>query len=145
MSMLKTLMAAAAGTVMFANVATAAEKHPLTPEFMDGTVRISAEEVVDLVGKTPNLVIVDSRKASDFQKGYIEGAIGLPNTDTNKASLAKIIKSKTTPVLFYCNGPRCGRSGEAAKVALAEGYKKIYWFRGGIEEWEAKGMPLVHP
>lgn len=142
MSMLKTLMAAAAGTVMFANIATAAET---TPEFMEGTVRVSAEEVVDLVGKTPNLVIVDSRKASDFQKGFIEGAIGLPNTDTNKDSLAKIIKTKTTPVLFYCNGPKCGRSGEAAKVALAEGYKKVYWFRGGIEEWEAKGLPLVHP
>ncbi|MDH4273836.1 MAG: rhodanese-like domain-containing protein [Gammaproteobacteria bacterium] len=119
-------------------------EHPLTPEFVDGTTRVSAEEVVALVEKTPNLVIIDSRKASDFKKGFIEGAISMPNTDTTPDSLAKVVKSKTTPVLFYCNGVRCGRSVDSSKVAMAAGYKKVYWFRGGIEEWESKGLPLVH-
>jgi rhodanese-related sulfurtransferase len=115
------------------------------PPFIDGTVRVSAEELIDLVESTPNLVILDSRKKSDFQKGFIEGAVSLPNTETSGATLAKHVKSKSSPVLFYCNGIKCGRSVKAAKIAIAEGYNKIYWFRGGMEEWEAKGLPVVHP
>jgi rhodanese-related sulfurtransferase len=115
------------------------------PPFIDGTVRVSAEEVIELVEANANLVILDSRKKSDFQKGYIEGSISLPNTETSASTLAKHLKSKTTPVVFYCNGIKCGRSMKAARIAVAEGYNKIYWFRGGMEEWEAKGLPVVHP
>jgi rhodanese-related sulfurtransferase len=32
---------------------------------------------------------------------------------------------------------------KAARIAVAEGYNKIYWFRGGMEEWEGKGLPVV--
>lgn len=129
--------------LLFSGVTFAGEEE--VQQFVDGTVRVSAEEVIDLVGANPNLVILDTRKASDFQKGFIEGAISLPNTDTNAASLAKHVPSKSTPILLYCNGSKCGRSAKSAQIALAEGYNKIYWFRGGMEEWEAKGLPVVHP
>lgn len=115
------------------------------PKFLDGTVRVTAEEVINLVDKYDNLVIIDARKKSDVAKGYIEGAISLPNTETNAASLAKVIPSKSTPILIYCNGIRCHRSVDSAGVAVASGYTHVYWFRGGIQEWEAKGLPVVHP
>ncbi|MEK6749310.1 MAG: rhodanese-like domain-containing protein [Pseudomonadota bacterium] len=144
--MFKTVKAAAliASALLMSTGVNASSEHPLTPDFVDGTTRVSAEEVVALVEKTPNLVIIDARKASDFKKGFIEGAVSMPNTDTTPAALAKVVKSKATPILFYCNGVRCGRSVDSSKVALAAGYKNVYWFRGGIEEWENKGLPLVH-
>ena len=144
--MVKFVKAAAlmASALFISAGAYGASEHPLTPEFIDGTTRVSAEEVVALVEKTPNLVIIDARKASDFKKGFIEGAVSMPNTDTTPEALAKVAKSKATPIMFYCNGVRCGRSVDSAKVAMAAGYKHVYWFRGGIEEWEAKGLPLVH-
>lgn len=128
------------GSFLVAGVALAEEE---VPQFVSGTTRVSAEELISLVEKDSKLIIVDSRKASDFDKGFIEGAISLPNTDTNAASLAKIIPTKTTSILFYCNGVKCGRSGKAAEIAKAEGYTKLYWFRGGMEEWEAKGLPVT--
>lgn len=120
----------------------AAEKQDV-PASLDGTSTVTAEQVVELIGGTDGLVVIDARKSSDREKGWIEGSIGMPNTDTNADSLAKVLPSKTTPVLFYCNGVKCGRSYESAKIAIAEGYSKIYWFRGGMEEWEAKGLPVV--
>jgi rhodanese-related sulfurtransferase len=113
------------------------------PESLDGTTRVSAEELIELAGKLPNIVMIDARKSSDHEKGYIEGSIGLPDTETDAESLAKIIPSKQTPVLFYCNGVKCGRSVKSANKALALGYKEIYWFRGGWEEWTAKGLPVT--
>jgi len=129
--------------LLASNVAVAGKE--IVPEFVDGTVRVSAEEVIGLVEELPNLVIIDSRKSSDHRKGFIEGSVAMPNTETDAKSLRKHASSKSTPLLFYCNGIRCGRSVKAAKIAMANGYKKIYWFRGGVEEWEAKGLPLVRP
>jgi len=115
------------------------------PQFIEGTVRISAEEMISLVEKHDNLVIVDARKKSDVSKGFIEGSVSLPNTETTGNTLAGQIPSKTTPIVFYCNGIKCGRSVKSAKIALAEGYKNVFWFRGGMQEWEEKGLPVVRP
>lgn len=114
-----------------------------TPPTLEGTTKVSAEEVIDLIGKMDDLVIVDARKNSDREKGWIEGSVGLPNTDTTAETLAKVSGDKAKPILFYCNGVKCGRSYESAQKAMSYGYNKIYWFRGGMEEWEAKGLPVV--
>ena len=143
MNLLKTLSIGLLASSFVAGSAFAGKKE--VPQFIDGTVRVSAEEMIDLVEQYDELVIIDSRKKSDVAKGFIEGSISMPNTETNPDSLAKHVASKATPVLFYCNGIKCGRSVKAAKIALADGYSKVYWFRGGMQEWEAKGLPVVHP
>jgi rhodanese-related sulfurtransferase len=115
----------------------------MAPESIDGTKLVSAEQVVELVMNSSELVVIDARKASDRDEaGWIEGSIGLPNYDTTMDSLAKHIPSKSTPVLFYCNGVKCGRSVESSKKAVSLGYQNIYWFRGGWEEWTQKGLPV---
>ena len=113
------------------------------PESIDGTKRVSAEQVVDLVMNNADVVVIDARKASDRDEaGWIEGSIGLPNYDTSAESLAQHVPSKSTPVLFYCNGVKCGRSVESSKKAVSLEYQNIYWFRGGWEEWKQKGLPV---
>ena len=115
----------------------------MTPETLAGTTKVTAEEMIGLLDKHADLVIIDARKSSDHAKGYIEGSVGLPNTDTTPASLAKHIKSKSTPVAFFCNGIKCGRSVKSAKIAIKAGYTNIYWFRGGWAEWTEKGLPVT--
>lgn len=115
----------------------------IVPESIAGTVRITAEQLIDFLDEYDDLVIIDARKPVDRIPGYIEDSIALPDFDTNAASLAQHLETKSTPVVFYCNGIKCGRSGTAAKVAVAEGYEKIYWFRGGWGEWLEKGYPTV--
>ncbi len=130
-------------SVFFIAQGAVAGTHEPTPTSLDGASVISAEQVIELIGSNSNLVVIDARKDSDHQKGWIEGSHALPNTDTNPDSLAKIAPDKGAPVLFYCNGVNCHRSYESAKIALAAGYSKVYWFRGGMEEWETKGLPVV--
>jgi rhodanese-related sulfurtransferase len=141
--MFKKIIAVSLASSFMVGVAFAGKKE--VPQFIEGTVRVSAEEMIELVEKYDDLVIIDARKKSDVAKGFIEGSVSIPNTETTAASLASAIPSKSTPVAFYCNGIKCGRSVKSAKIALAEGYSKIFWFRGGMQEWEAKGLPLVHP
>lgn len=133
------------GAVVFSlatPLAVAAEKR-VSPDQIPGTVKVDAEGLVDLVERLPALVIVDSRLRTDRRFGYIENSVSLPDVETDCASLARAVPRKRNPVLFYCNGPKCGRSAKAAQKALGCGYTQIYWFRGGFEEWQAKNYPSV--
>ncbi len=113
------------------------------PDTVPGTTKVSAEQLIDLVQKHSDLIMVDARKPSDRAKGFIEGSVALVDTDTTPETLAKVAPNKAAPVVFYCNGVKCGRSVNSAKVAAGAGYSKIYWFRGGWEEWTAKGFPVA--
>lgn len=108
-----------------------------------GTNKITAEEIFTLIDEFPELLIIDARIRTDRAQGYIEGSVSLPDIETNCSSLKKFIPVKTSPVLFYCNGVKCGRSGKSSKVAVKCGYKNIYWFRGGFDEWKSKNLPYV--
>lgn len=141
MNMVKQFSIVLMAVFALSNVAIAGKKE--VPPTVEGTTKVTAEQIFDLLDKYPDLVMIDSRKPSDRAKGYIEGSIGLPDTETNAESLAKHVPSKATPILFYCNGIKCGRSVKAAKKAVEYGYTNIYWFRGGWEEWLDKGYPIV--
>jgi rhodanese-related sulfurtransferase len=114
-----------------------------SPENIQGTTKVNAEEFIDVVNRIPDIIIVDSRIPGDRKQGFIEGSISLPDVDTTCETLAKVIPQKDAPSLFYCNGVKCGRSVKAVNIALGCGYSNIYWFRGGFEEWLAKGYPYL--
>ena len=85
----------------------------------------------------------------------LPGAIWLPGagrglsfTDSVQARLAQTLKAMTKgdrkrPLVFFCQGPQCWLSYNAALRAVALGYETVYWYRGGIEAWLAAGGDLV--
>ncbi len=119
------------------------EDHPEAPETIEGAIKVDAEGLIDAMGKMSDLIIVDARVAMDRKQGYIEGSVSLPDTDTDCETLSVIIPNLQTPALYYCNGPKCGRSVKSIQKALACGYTKLYWFRGGFEEWTRKNYPFL--
>ncbi|WP_297529154.1 rhodanese-like domain-containing protein [Thiohalobacter sp.] len=120
-----------------------AESEIRSPDEIPGTVRVDAEGLIDLIYRIPELTLIDSRVPMDRRQGYIEGSESLPDTHTDCDTLALHLDDLDAPVAFYCNGPRCGRSAKAAQVAVDCGYRRIYWFRGGFEEWLGKGYPVI--
>lgn len=114
-----------------------------TPDTIPGTKKVVAEDIFELVEKVPDLLIIDARISMDRKQGYIEGSVSLPDLETDCRALARIIAGKHSPILFYCNGVKCGRSVKSCRTALKCGYNNIYWFRGGFEEWKQKGFPYI--
>ena len=108
-----------------------------------GAHTVDAEQVIALIDHTPGLVIIDSRKPEDFAAGAIEGAILLTDTDMTEGKLVKIAPNKSKPILFYCNGVKCGRAANAVTKAVKWGYKDVYYYALGMAEWEERGLPLV--
>ena len=120
------------------------EEKIASPETIEGVINVDAEGLIKMVMSTPDLVLIDSRIHADRKEGYIEGSISLPDIETTCDSLANALPQLDNPVMFYCNGVNCGRSANAAVIAIDCGYSNILWFRHGIEEWQEKEYPLVH-
>ncbi len=120
----------------------AAEK-PHAPKSVPGAIIVSAEQVVELILARPELVIIDSRKSSEYAKGHIEGAVNLLNTALRREDLEAVCADKDRPILFYCNGERCLRSSDAIRKAMGWGYRNVFWFRGGWKEWTDKRLPVI--
>lgn len=116
---------------------------PPAPEQIRGVTRVEAEGVLELVQREPRLLIVDSRIPADRLQGYLEGSISLPDTATRCDSLARLVADRNRPLLFYCNGVKCGRSVVAVTIARDCGYRNLYWYRGGFEDWQRKGYPYL--
>ena len=113
------------------------------PMHIAGAKTVNAEQVIALVNETPGLVIIDSRKPEDFAGGAIEGAVPLTSTEMVPDALARLVADRRTPVLFYCNGVKCGRAADAVRKAIDWGYTQVYYYALGIAEWSERGLPLV--
>lgn len=121
-----------------------------TPSLLPGATVVTASEAVALQNK--GVPIVDVRIAKEYEEKHIVGATLIPYGEKSLKDVAfdpavdqwagpeKLDPAK--PVIFHCNGPECWKSYKAATVALAKGFKTVYWFRGGFPEWEAKGLPI---
>ena len=114
-----------------------------TPESIKGSTKVDTDAVVELVSSVDNLTLIDSRIMEDRVYGHIEGSVSLPDINTNCKTLAKMVPDHAAPVLFYCNGIKCGRSVRAVNIARDCGYSKIYWYREGFADWQATGLPFI--
>ena len=120
-----------------------ANEKPFVPDNIPGAITVSAEEVIELILLNSELVVIDSRKKTEYSKGHIEGAVNILNTVMQQEDMENISPDKTKAILFYCNGTRCSRSSDAVSKALDWGYKNIFWFRGGWNEWTDKRLPVI--
>ena len=129
-------------SVLFSSTLTAEQK-PYAPQSIQDVTTVSAEEVIDMILANPDLIVIDSRKKTEYLKGHIEGAINILNTRLKREDLERISPDKSSSILFYCNGTRCLRSSDSIKKAKGWGYTKLIWFRGGWKEWSDKRLPVV--
>lgn len=129
-----------------------AELGLFTPTSLPGVTRVSAKEAQDLL--TRGAMLIDTRTEKEYKTKRIRGAVfaaylekSLKDVAFNAAqddfrALDKVPQlEKTTPVIFACNGAECWKSYKAAKVAASQGFKSVYWFRGGLPEWAESGLP----
>jgi len=98
-------------------------------------------------------IVVDMRVIDDRIKGTIPNSISMPYTEVamrmNELGCAKQGSkwdcSKAKKVYAFCNGPVCPQSPIAMNAMIRDGFPadKIYYYRGGMLDWEALGLTTV--
>lgn len=116
-------------------------------------------------GDTSTLVI-DSRTPAWVDKGIIPGTVNIAwdTLDIGKsdpAAVQDILENKfgvkqgkafrdfdnAKTLVLFCNGSWCGQSPTTIKGLLKIGYPahKIFWYRGGMQDWESLGLTTLKP
>lgn len=105
---------------------------------VDGNyAEVAAEYVAaQLAGGEP-MLLVDSRpKKAKYDKGFIPGAVSIPDThfDDFKGMLPA---DKTFPIVYYCGGTKCKLSHKSARKTMEMGYTNVKVFADGYPKWVA--------
>jgi rhodanese-related sulfurtransferase len=130
-----------------------AQMGTFTPKALPGAKVVTAAEVRELVAQ--GAVVVDTRNDKEFKARHIPNAVFVPYHEKSLKDVAYDVKlddfagldklDAARPTVFHCNGAECWKSYKASKAALARGFKQVYWFRGGMPEWEAAGLATEPP
>lgn len=165
------MAAAAAAALLLAATAVAAEPVPEgyrmdryrapTPETVPGAQTVDTAAVAALVetgAARPVNVMKADRSALPGgpwlvaePRPQIPGGVWLPNVGLGalsaeeEAGFAAALERLTGGrrdggLLFYCLAD-CWMSWNAAKRAAALGYTRVFWYREGLDGWEAAGRP----
>jgi rhodanese-related sulfurtransferase len=83
---------------------------------------------------------LDARDVHDYRAGHILGAINIPfhNFDEHKNKLESL--NKENVYICYCS-LSCDVSIDLAYAMVKMGFKKVYIFHGGWDEWKKAGYP----
>ncbi len=113
------------------------------PETISGVENLTAQSLVLLAQGVDDLKLIDARLPVDRYNGFIEDSIFLSDLASVCAGLKSSVTGKQQSLVFYSNGIHCGRSAEAVKTALDCGYSRVYWLRGGFDEWLRNDFPYL--
>jgi len=95
-------------------------------------------ELLGIIDRKDDVVIVDVRFPADYRKAHIAGAVNLPKGKWHTA--AGLSKDKLN--VLYCYNQTCHLAAEAAIELLAQGYRVVE-MEGGFATWEANGHPVA--
>ena len=128
-----------------------------TPLEIPGARVIATAELRKLLQAQPEKrpllfdVTGEDRHLSLFSAIWLPGAgRGSSFDDEIQARLAQMLEQATGGnrahmLVFFCAGPRCWLSYNAALRAVRLGYSNVRWYRGGVEAWGAGAGLLMEP
>ena len=94
---------------------------------------ITAEELAGRIRSGENFQLVDVREPHEWNEGYIEGAVLIPQAEFYDGRAQEKI-SKKLPVVLYCH---LGiRSAHALSALKHSGYENASHLLGGIVSWD---------
>lgn len=97
---------------------------------------LQATQVINQ-GKT---LILDVRSPENFAAGHIRDAKNIPLKEL-KARVAELDKFKARPVIVVCD--KGLQSAKATAQLKKEGYSEAASLLGGLDAWQAQGLPTV--
>jgi PQQ-dependent catabolism-associated CXXCW motif protein len=131
-----------------------------TPNQLPGATIVDTPALQRLLEQKPRPLLVDVYRRQWLHGQFIEdqphenlpGSHWLANTGDGELTpqwqdyFAGNLKKLTAgdpmkPLVFYCRSD-CWLSWNAVKRAGAMGYKKLYWYRDGLDAWQAASLPV---
>jgi len=124
-----------------------------TPLQIPGAQVVRTRQLQAMLAGSDRLILVDVLS----ERGHVTlaGAVWLSGAgrgtnfvDPVQLELVRLLGQltggdKSRPLVFFCASSQCWLSYNAALRAVAAGYVKVYWYRGGVDAWSAAALPTA--
>lgn len=121
------------------------------PESIEGATTVKVEDFPKMAAdiNAGKILLVDMRTPDWYEKETLPGSVNVPYSDLTgpeAKAKARMKKLEGKDIIAFCNGWWCGQSPTGIKALQRLGYTgKIYYFRGGNQDWEDAGLLSVKP
>jgi rhodanese-related sulfurtransferase len=93
-------------------------------------------------------MLIDVREPWEWDKGHISDAVSIPRgllelraDPESPVTNPELSGNKDARLVLYCTKAPSARSMLAAQTLGRMGYSNVAALRGGLEEWQAEGLP----
>ena len=105
------------------------ESNPITPEISTAELRQILDD-----GK---IQVLDVRSPEEYAVAHIPGSVNYYEKEVD--ALARAYPDKRGELVFYCNGPYCGKSKRLSEELVKRGYTGVRRYQLGLPVWRALG------
>ncbi|MDP0491363.1 MAG: rhodanese-like domain-containing protein [Verrucomicrobiota bacterium JB023] len=127
---MKAFLSIVAGLIAMTAFASAGQFPDISIEELDKAIKSQDKKVV----------VIDVNGSKSYKKGHIPTAIDFAATK----DIAEALPSdKSTLIVAYCGGPKCGAYMKAAKKAESLGYTNVAHLSAGISGWKEAGKKIA--
>jgi rhodanese-related sulfurtransferase len=97
----------------------------------DTVLKKAIEDIQKHIGKTLSFVLIDAESQEEY----------MPRAKIEELT-NHLPKDRNQEVIFYCRRPDCTRSPMAIRWAAVLGYRNVWRYEGGWQEWSQKCYPV---
>ncbi|MFQ5965029.1 MAG: rhodanese-like domain-containing protein [Candidatus Scalinduaceae bacterium] len=101
---------------------------------------ITREALKGMIDRNENFILVDVLRPESYEEEHIPGSINIPLEDIGEKAKKHLDSDKE--IIVYCGSFQCNMSSQAAEELIKLGYKDVYDYDGGLQDWKDAGFPL---
>lgn len=103
-------------------------------------MKILNKEQLEKKLENGDAVVVNVLAREKFARQHIPGSVNVPiSAEDFIRRMERHINERNQDVVVYCAGFDCDASTKAAEKLEKAGYKRVYDFKGGMQEWTDEG------
>ena len=100
---------------------------------------ISKKDLKKMIKNNEEFILINVLGKEYFRQSHIMGSINIPISDENfDKKVMQKINDLNKKIVVYCANKHCSASPRAAKHLEQLGFKNVYDYEGGIEDWDGE-------
>ncbi len=126
----------------------------ITPQTLPGITTVQTRALTQMLRSSTSPVVIDvlggSNESIPTALGFVRAGLAFADSRTEAAfetrfsdMLKLLAPDPAQSLVLYCAGRNCWHSVNAALRAKKLGYTAVYWYRGGLESWQAAQLPTA--
>ncbi|MEA9355963.1 rhodanese-like domain-containing protein [Bacteriovorax sp. PP10] len=103
---------------------------------------INRNELIISMGSTKDLILIETLPKNYYDDGHIPGAINIDVREVEEL-YKKLGLQENQTIITYCAGRTCKNSHTVADMLTQKGFKNVYCYIGGKQDWAEANLPLI--